>query len=115
MIELKTLYIIETKDKITKISFGYRMPLGVNPGAIRFTNDIENAAMFKSKEDAEKENEKIFLKKKQRQGKPEAAQQPEKLPEKQRKPLLPAPAMAKRKRRPDGRRSRYCGNRISAC
>lgn len=34
MIELKTLYIIETKDKITKISFGYRMPLGVNPGAI---------------------------------------------------------------------------------
>ena len=51
----------------------------------------------------EKENEKIFLKKKQRQGKPEAAQQPEKLPEKQRKPLLPAPAMAKRKRRPEGR------------
>ena len=63
----------------------------------------------------EKENEKIFLKKKQRQRKPEAAQQPEKLPEKQRTPLLPAPAMAKRKRRPDGRRSRYCGNRISAC
>ena len=57
MIELKTLYIIETKDKITKISFGYRMPLG--PGAIRFTNDIENAAMFKSKEDAEKEIERI--------------------------------------------------------
>jgi hypothetical protein len=62
MIELKTLYIIETKDKITKISFGYRMPLGVNPGAIRFTNDIENAAMFKSKEDAEKEIERISKK-----------------------------------------------------
>ena len=52
----------------------------------------------------EKENEKIFLKKKQRQRKPEAAQQPEKLPEKQRKPLLPAPAMAKRKRPPAGRK-----------
>ena len=70
---------------------------------------------IKTGTEIEKENEKIFLKKKQRQRKPEAAQQPEKLPEKQRKPLLPAPAMAKRKRRPDGRRSRYCGNRISAC
>ena len=62
MIELKTLYIIETKDKITKISFGYRMSLGVNPGAIRFTNDIENAAMFKSKKNAEKEIERISKK-----------------------------------------------------
>ena len=61
----------------------------------------------------EKETEKVFLKKKQ--AKPKTAQQPEKLPEKQGKPLPPAPVMAKRKRRPDGRRSRYCGNRISAC
>ena len=44
MKELKTLYILEAVDEITHISLGYRMPLGVNPGAIRFTNDIEKCS-----------------------------------------------------------------------
>ena len=59
MKELKTLYILEAVDEITHISLGYRMPLGINPGAIRFTNDIGNAAMFKELDDAKKEIENI--------------------------------------------------------
>ena len=59
MKELKTLYILEAVDEITRISLGYRMPLGINPGAIRFTNDIENAAMFKELDDAKEEIDNI--------------------------------------------------------
>ena len=59
MIELKTLYMIKAIDTITNISFGFRMPLGVNPGAIRFTNDPNNAARFYELDDVRKEIDEI--------------------------------------------------------